>query len=383
VVARLSWQRNGLRGGEQRSSLYSILDFDLMSTFLTGLLLAPLLLGAPIPSDSIRQTGPDGLPIPGAPLEVNFGETFSVAQLIGAYCSSTGARVLATPAVKTAAQSIEVSGFGGVLMVAPEDIQTFFEGVLSNNGFRLSLRNTKAVTTFDLHSGNAGHRNQGDLNWRLVPEAELNVWADNSAILISTTLELEGMDVRKLSTNIRPLLQDPMFNSILNMGSSNGMILRGTGSQIAAVGRMLNDMDEKSVQTKAQVPERGISNQTSDLGSSQTGPPTIAERAEGPTPMAERPHLVTTVIQTSGEAYNAMKVLQRLSGTRHSAENAHRIWFVGDDSVSVMWPEPCITMLHSRQSGMPTERGTLIVQATQEDIDWVLKWEERVLSLVE
>jgi hypothetical protein len=40
-------------------------------------------------------------------------------------------------------------------------------------------------------------------------------------------------------------------------------------------------------------------------------------------------------------------------------------------------------MLYSSQSDMPTERGTLIVQATQEDIDWVLKWGEQVLSLVE
>lgn len=79
---------------------------------------------------------------------------------------------------------------------------------------------------------------------RWVAPEDVIDYADQPATLITTVVSLDNTDVRQLSTNLRPLLQDPATEAIMNAGQSNSLILTGFGSKIASVVRLLEVIDE-------------------------------------------------------------------------------------------------------------------------------------------
>ncbi len=80
----------------------------------------------------------------------------------------------------------------------------------------------------------------------VLPE-ELEDYADQPAVLITTVLHLPNTDTRQLPATLRPLLPDQQTQSLVSVGSSNSIILQGFGSQIAALARLLYIVDRESI----------------------------------------------------------------------------------------------------------------------------------------
>jgi general secretion pathway protein D len=79
----------------------------------------------------------------------------------------------------------------------------------------------------------------------VLPE-ELEDYADQPAVLITTVLHLPNTDTRQLPATLRPLLADQQTQSLVSVGNTNSIILQGFGSQVAALARLLHIVDRES-----------------------------------------------------------------------------------------------------------------------------------------
>lgn len=87
-----------------------------------------------------------------------------------------------------------------------------------------------------------------------VDPSDLDQYANQPAVLITTTVNLPNSDVRQLSTSLRALLTDNNTQNISPAGQSNNLVLTGFGSNIAALANLLILIDEQSAITPEEPP---------------------------------------------------------------------------------------------------------------------------------
>ncbi len=88
-----------------------------------------------------------------------------------------------------------------------------------------------------------------------VMESDLDRFADQPAVLITTVVDLPNTNVRDLSNSMRQMFQDPQSQQIIPVGQSNSLIITGYGSNVVSIVRMLKFVDEASGRHVADVPE--------------------------------------------------------------------------------------------------------------------------------
>jgi general secretion pathway protein D len=88
-----------------------------------------------------------------------------------------------------------------------------------------------------------------------VMEADLDRFADQPAVLITTVVDLPNTNVRDLSNSMRQMFQDPQSQQIIPVGNSNSLIITGFGSNVVSIVRMLKFVDAASGRDTAIVPE--------------------------------------------------------------------------------------------------------------------------------
>ena len=76
-----------------------------------------------------------------------------------------------------------------------------------------------------------------------VKPEQIEEYANQPAVIVTTVVTLKNTDVRQLSTNLRPLLSDPATEAIMNAGNSNSLIITGFGSKIASIVKLLDVID--------------------------------------------------------------------------------------------------------------------------------------------
>jgi general secretion pathway protein D len=84
---------------------------------------------------------------------------------------------------------------------------------------------------------------------------ELDKYADQPAVLITTVIDLPNTDVRNLSNSMRPLFPDQNTQQLIPVGTTNSVVIMGFGSQVASTVKMLRFIDEASRDTQLVVPE--------------------------------------------------------------------------------------------------------------------------------
>ncbi len=351
-----------------------------MGLILHSLLLLPV-LGASATLPQQESFSPNDLPKPSDAIVIDLTTTTTMAQLIDSYCEVTGIRILVDPETHTLATSKAFTGFGKQLVLKPGDVQSFFESTLASQNFRLARMSHGDFTTFTLLSADTGLRRsfKSGSPFTMVESKDLHLWAGHDAILVQSTIEVEGVDMRQVGTNLRPLFSDPNFQSIMSAGSTNSLIFQGTGSQVAAVSELLQTIgkraraeNERSAELM-HVAEQGMLEQEIEAASHTQGAITVGRVPKvSITPIEKRPHLTTAVLEISTDLREVTSVLEELSATRHNAENAHRIWFTADDGTQVLWPRPRMTFVR-KNTITSNASGSLIVQATTDDLAWVQK----------
>lgn len=75
---------------------------------------------------------------------------------------------------------------------------------------------------------------------------ELDKYADQPAVPITTVVDLPNTNVRDLSNSMRQMFTDPNSQQIIPVGNSNSLIITGFGSNVVSIVKMLKFVDDAS-----------------------------------------------------------------------------------------------------------------------------------------
>ena len=191
---------------------------------LPGKSLADLLV---IPAGALHLTGD----VRGLTLE----------QLVRAYAQLTGWRVLAAPDTMNQLKTLQFR-FESPLDIPPENVHAFVEGVLRENDFVLHFAHAAEPVLLAIESTNVAGRGNPRASALIIPEAELPRWAEHSAFLVSTCIDLSGIDVRTLSNSLRQMFSDQQTQQIIPVGNTDSLIVTGFGTDVADLTAMLRSL---------------------------------------------------------------------------------------------------------------------------------------------
>ena len=77
-----------------------------------------------------------------------------------------------------------------------------------------------------------------------VPISELDDYALDSALLITTVIDLPNADLNSIGASMRMLVMDPNTMQIITISESGQLILTGFGKSVHRLARMLRTIDE-------------------------------------------------------------------------------------------------------------------------------------------
>jgi general secretion pathway protein D len=83
---------------------------------------------------------------------------------------------------------------------------------------------------------------------------DLDKYADQPAVPITTVVDLPHTNVRDLSNSMRQMFTDPQSQQIIPVGNSNSLIITGFGSNVVSIVKMLKFVDDASGKTETVTP---------------------------------------------------------------------------------------------------------------------------------
>jgi len=84
---------------------------------------------------------------------------------------------------------------------------------------------------------------------------DLDKYADQPAVPITTVVDLPNTNVRDLSNSMRQMFTDPQSQQIIPVGNSNSLIITGFGSNVVSIVKMLKFVDDASGKHDTITPE--------------------------------------------------------------------------------------------------------------------------------
>ena len=124
------------------------------------------------------------------------------------------------------------------VVIPPAEVYTFVSSLLYRNGFLLSSLRTSQPSLLAIYSGN-----DRGYSWTRIPAEEVPAYGRHPAFLVETVLAFENLDVRQMTTSLRALLSDNRAQSMLTVGNSNSVIIRGPGAKVAKLAEMMKEAD--------------------------------------------------------------------------------------------------------------------------------------------
>jgi len=190
----------------------------------------------------------DGLfPLPSGDLVICAGEAdgqgaTTILGLIEDYARLTGQAVVFDMETR---QHLEHSYVGLVqdVVVPPAAVQGFFEAILANFDFLLTIQRRAEPRLLRITSLNTGDRNMIRSSALRVDADELLRWQEHPALMVTTTVDLPNTDVRQLSNSMRTMITDANTQQLMAAGNSNSMVLTGVATQVAGQVKMLRAVD--------------------------------------------------------------------------------------------------------------------------------------------
>jgi hypothetical protein len=249
-----------------------------------------------------------------------------LSDLVQTYAELEGIRILADLQVQGLLEGIPFMMYGAPSSLNSSELTPFVEGVLRDSDFILSANG--GAHSYTIRS--VTHGRSSSMNWLQVPSSEIRLMREHPALLMQTILVLENVDARQLSTNLRPVFQNPAYQSIMNMGNSNAILMRGTGLELARTVRFLSEVDAASAasaqaRNQAQVQgQRGVA------------------AAEAPVALqanVDAPHLVTRIFEIEGSLLDIANKAEGLTRGRYNTEAKGRLW-QSKTGVLHSWPAP-------------------------------------------
>jgi len=196
-----------------------------------------------VPALPARPSGVELLvsPARGLHLEKPERRELRLFDVFDQYAQLMGWNALADPATRNELVLIKCP-FTLPLDVPPENVHAFVEGVARANDVVFSFAHTRAPVMLQVTSLSIAGRNNPRKDASPVPVSELAPWAAHPAFLITTCLDLPGIDVRTLSNSLRQMFSDQQTQQIIPVGNTDGLIVTGYGSGVAEIASMLRSL---------------------------------------------------------------------------------------------------------------------------------------------
>ena len=209
-------------------------------------------LDAPVAS----QGSPGDLfPAPSDDLVIAVGEggaSWKMMDLVQEYARLTNQHIQVQDDTRQYLEST-ATGLTRSVVVPKAEVQTFFEGLLVENHFVMTVIRESDPRLLGITSLNTSGRNVLRAKAHFVPEQELGAWRGHASVLIQTVVHLPNTDVRQLSNSMRTMITDTNTQQMLPAGNSNSMVLVGYATTVADLADMLRIVDDASAK-EAQSP---------------------------------------------------------------------------------------------------------------------------------
>lgn len=333
-----------------------------MLTVIAQLALASAALAAPLPQEVVALDVPPQRHGNAAPiimidagkedgLIVEASGESTLADLVDAYTKLEGIRILSNEQLRQVLETTPLHLYGAPRTLTQSELSPFVEGVLRSSGFLLV--STGGESTYAL--ANDRMLNYSALSWAVVDRNSLDEMRRHPALLMQTSITLQHVDVRQLSTSLRSLLQNP-WQSLVAFGNSDSLILRGTGLELARTIHLFDGIE----------------------GLPRAAPPAAVKVSEAPaqpvaapataTESGPRPKLVTRIFEIQGDTRRIANTAEDLTRVRHKEQYTGRLWKV-DATTSMSWPTP-------RFLEDPNTSRVLVIAAAEDfpAIEADLKW---------
>lgn len=209
-----------------------------------GLLALSGCLLASTPPTRAAGSANDFFPVPAQGFSLDAKERGpSLLEVVAQFERSTGQHLVVSAETRTALEKTS-AGISGKLDVPATEVYSVVEHLLVQGNFVLHVLRTKEPRMLAIENLSTNARTAVRNNALWVEPEQLATFADHPAILITTRLDLESIDVRTLSNSMRTMLTDANTQQIVPLGNSNTLVLTGFGSNVAALARMLTAINE-------------------------------------------------------------------------------------------------------------------------------------------
>ena len=222
-----------------------------MSLLLTAVTLLVPAAHAPLPAQEPLEGehAADSLfPMPSDDLVIAVGDggaSWTMMDLVQEYGRLTNQHVQVREDTRLFLEGVS-TGLTRSVVVPRAQVQSFFEGLLVENDFVMTLLRDSEPRLLGITSLSTGERSTLRASAYLVTEQELEVWRDHPAVLITSVVHMPNSDVRLLSNSTRTMITDANIQQMLPAGSSRSMILTGYADQVADMARMLRIIDDSA-----------------------------------------------------------------------------------------------------------------------------------------
>lgn len=189
--------------------------------------------------------GDDAFPAPSEDMVIAVGDggaSWTVMDLVSDYTRLTNQHIQADAGTRNFLESTP-TGLTRSVVVPKGQVQSFFEGLLAQNSFVLTVINPTEPRLLGITSLQTGQRGALRSQAFFVPAEAIAGWADNPASLVTTVVHMRNTDVRQLSNSMRVLLTDQNTQTMMAAGNTNSMIITGMGTQVAYIVEMMRQVD--------------------------------------------------------------------------------------------------------------------------------------------
>lgn len=213
----------------------------------------PLILAAlalPMIGDAPTVTHDDPLgfsqPTVGITIQPGQGDDPStMKELLNLYGQVTNVSIAYTDETATYLESTKL-GISEAIEVPADRVHETVQALAMMHDFALVVQTSEEPLLVEVVSLNTGARSTIRNNAVFVEEEHLDAVAQYPAVMFTTVVTLPHTDVRQLSNSMRTMITDANTQQMLPAGSSNSMVIVGTGRSVVGMVEMLKRIDAAS-----------------------------------------------------------------------------------------------------------------------------------------
>ena len=217
----------------------------MLPTHLSTALALSLVGLVTLPQPIQEPQGAPHFPVPDASLLINSDQEgrLSMEDLLDSFSSATGQQIHVSQSARNMLAQIDV-GLLGEAEVPGSEIYSFVENLLFQNNFVMAELRSEEPRLLGIHSL-SGNESSWISRYAEVPGTELEQYVDHPALLVQSVVEVSPLDARHIVAALRPLMRHSSYQSLLNVGDGNSIIMRGTGSDVAGWAALLETAVEQ------------------------------------------------------------------------------------------------------------------------------------------